>query len=79
MAVKPLYFRTFSAVIFGAMALGQATSFAPNFQKGAAAAGYIKGLDDSNPDIDAYATEGEKPVSLPIDVVCVRRCTANTV
>ena len=55
--------RTFSAVIFGAMSLGQATSFAPNYQKGAAAAGHIKKLINSLPKIDAYSEEGEKPVS----------------
>jgi len=52
---------TFSAVIFGAMSLGQATSFAPNYQKGAAAAGHIKKLIGSLPKIDSYSEEGEKP------------------
>ena len=45
------------------MSLGQATSFAPNYQKGAAAAGHIKKLINSLPKIDAYSEEGEKPVS----------------
>ena len=45
------------------MSLGQATSFAPNYQKGAAAAGHIKKLIGSLPKIDSYSEEGEKPVS----------------
>lgn len=45
------------------MSLGQATSFAPNYQKGTAAAGHIKKLMTSKPDIDSYSEEGRKPVS----------------
>ncbi|KAF6034287.1 ABCB1 [Bugula neritina] len=62
---QPLSFEammiTFSAVVFGAMSLGQATSFAPNYQKGVAAAGHIKQLLEKEPEIDAYSEEGEKP------------------
>lgn len=45
------------------MSLGQATSFAPNYNKGAAAAGFIKHLIESEPQIDSYSTEGKQPVS----------------
>lgn len=53
---------TFSAVVFGAMSVGQATSFAPNAKKGTDAAAHIKALLSVEPTIDAYSEDGEKPV-----------------
>ena len=64
--VLSVLFRTFSAVVFGAMSLGQVTSFAPNYNKGAAAGGLLKVLFENEPKIDAYSEEGEKPVSVPL-------------
>ena len=48
------------------MSLGQVTSFAPNYNKGAAAGGLLKILFENEPKIDAYSEEGEKPVSVPL-------------
>ncbi|KAF6033876.1 ABCB1 [Bugula neritina] len=59
---------TFSAVVFGAMSLAQITNYSPNYKKGVIAAGYIKRLLDSQPEIDAYSEEGEKLVSLSVCV-----------
>ena len=53
-------------MVFGAMSLGQVTSFAPNYNKGAAAGGLLKILFENEPKIDAYSEEGEKPVSVPL-------------
>lgn len=45
------------------MSLGQATSFAPNAQKGTEAAARIKALLNSEPTIDSFSPHGHKPVS----------------
>jgi len=55
--------RVFGAIIFGAMAIGQASQFAPDVGKAKAAAAKIFALLDRQPAIDSYSTEGEKPVS----------------
>lgn len=58
-----LAYRVFSAIVFGAMALGQAASFAPDYGKGKAAAARIFQLVDRVPEIDTYSEEGSKLVS----------------
>ena len=53
----------FGAILFGAMAIGQASQFAPDYGKAKAAAAKIFALFDREPAIDSYSTDGEKPVS----------------
>ena len=52
-----------TAVLFGAMAVAQNSSFAPDFAEAQVAAGRMFKLFDLVPKIDAYSTEGYKPVS----------------
>jgi len=52
----------FSAVVFGAMAVGQASSFAPDYGKAKISAARVFSLIDQQPAIDSYSTEGVKPV-----------------
>ena len=59
--------RVFSAIVFGAMSIGQASSFAPDAAKAQASAEHIFKLLDSVPSIDAYSTEGEKPAEVVFD------------
>ena len=49
--------------MFGAKAVGQATSFAPDYGKAMTAAGRIFTLLDRPSEIDTYADVGAKPVS----------------
>lgn len=56
-----VYFRVFSAIVFGAMALGQASAFAPDAAKAQTSANVIFNLLDQTPTIDAESEEGEKP------------------
>lgn len=51
-----------TAVIFGAMAVGQNSSFAPDIAEAQVAASRIFYLIDSKPNIDAYSSEGYVPV-----------------
>ena len=60
----PLCLRVFSAVVFGAMAAGSASSFAPDYAKAKVAASHIIRIIEKVPEIDSYGTEGLKPVSL---------------
>ena len=57
-------FIVFSAVIFGALGIGQAGSFAPNYAKAKLSANRIFFLLDRKPEIDGYSEEGKKLVSL---------------
>ncbi|XP_071591270.1 ATP-dependent translocase ABCB1 isoform X1 [Heliangelus exortis] len=54
-------FLVFSAVVFGAMALGQSSSFAPDYAKAKVSAAHLFMLFESVPSIDSYSEEGEKP------------------
>lgn len=58
-----VFFRVFSAIVFGAMALGQASAFAPDYTKAKLAANRIFYLLDSQPSIDSSSDDGEKLVS----------------
>ena len=53
----------FGAIVFGAMAVGQASQLAPDYSKAKAAAAKIFALFDKQPAIDSFSTDGEKPVS----------------
>ncbi|XP_074048995.1 ATP-dependent translocase ABCB1 isoform X2 [Macrotis lagotis] len=50
----------FSAIVFGAMALGQTSSFAPDYAKAKISASHIIMLLEQKPLIDSYSEEGEK-------------------
>ncbi|XP_053914028.1 ATP-dependent translocase ABCB1 isoform X2 [Cuculus canorus] len=54
-------FLVFSAIVFGAMALGQSSSFAPDYAKAKISAAHLFLLFETVPAIDSYSEEGEKP------------------
>ncbi|XP_021790999.2 ATP-dependent translocase ABCB1 isoform X1 [Papio anubis] len=54
----------FSAVVFGAMAVGQVSSFAPDYAKAKVSAAHIIMIIEKTPLIDSYSTEGLKPNTL---------------
>ncbi|XP_062957114.1 ATP-dependent translocase ABCB1 [Cynocephalus volans] len=51
----------FSAIVFGAMAVGQVSSFAPDYAKAKVSASHIIMIIEKLPLIDSYSTEGLKP------------------
>ncbi|XP_063099468.1 ATP-dependent translocase ABCB1 isoform X1 [Cavia porcellus] len=51
----------FSAIVFGAMAVGQFTSFAPDYAKAKVSASHIIMIMEKVPTIDSYSTAGLKP------------------
>uniref|UniRef100_A0A8C4JCQ5 Phosphatidylcholine translocator ABCB4-like n=1 Tax=Dromaius novaehollandiae TaxID=8790 RepID=A0A8C4JCQ5_DRONO len=53
-------FLVFSAVVFGAMALGQSSSFAPDYAKAKISAAHLFMLFETVPSIDSYSEEGLK-------------------
>lgn len=56
-------FRVFFALVFGALAVGQAGSFAPDYKKAKLSANRIFELLDRKPIIDGESEEGNKLVS----------------
>ena len=54
----------FFAVVFGALAAGRASSFAPDFGKAKEAGARVFHLLEQVPKIDSSSEAGEKPVSL---------------
>ncbi|KAM3929583.1 ATP-dependent translocase ABCB1 [Leptodactylus fuscus] len=54
-------FLVFSAIVFGAMALGQTSSFTPDYAKAKMSAAHIFSLLERQPLIDTYSTAGHKP------------------
>ncbi|XP_036184196.1 ATP-dependent translocase ABCB1 isoform X3 [Myotis myotis] len=48
----------FSAIVFGAMAVGQVSSFAPDYAKAKVSAAHILMIIEKTPLIDSYSTEG---------------------
>ena len=56
-------FRVFFAIVFGALSLGQASTFAPDYAKARLSANRIFALIDRIPLIDIYSEEGDTPVS----------------
>ncbi|KAF4800616.1 Multidrug resistance protein 1 [Turdus rufiventris] len=54
-------FLVFSSIVFGAMALGQTSSFAPDYAKGKISAAHLFMLFERVPSIDSYSEEGDKP------------------
>ncbi|KAL6475849.1 hypothetical protein MHYP_G00143480 [Metynnis hypsauchen] len=61
-------FMVFSVIVFAAMSIGQASSFAPDFAKAKAAAGRILDLLEKTPEIDIYNEGGDKPMSFKGDI-----------
>ena len=55
--------RVFAAILFGAMAAGQASSFAPDYGKAKIAAARLFALFDRVPSIDSSSPDGDKLVS----------------
>lgn len=51
-----------SAVLYGAMALGEANSFAPNYAKAKLSAAHLMMLINSEPAIDNLSHKGDTPV-----------------
>ncbi|KAM6152196.1 ATP-dependent translocase ABCB1-like [Erethizon dorsatum] len=51
----------FSAIVFGAMAVGQVSSFAPDYAKAKVSASHVIMIIEKVPAIDSYSTEGLKP------------------
>ncbi|XP_006891548.1 PREDICTED: multidrug resistance protein 1 [Elephantulus edwardii] len=54
----------FSAIVFGAMAVGQVSSFAPDYAKAKVSASHIIKIIEQVPLIDSYSTGGLKPDKL---------------
>ncbi|KAM5303115.1 ATP-dependent translocase ABCB1 isoform 2-T2 [Glossophaga mutica] len=50
----------FSAIVFGAMAMGQMSSFAPDYAKAKVSAAHVIMIIEKTPLIDSYSTEGQK-------------------
>uniref|UniRef100_A0A4W2DX16 ATP binding cassette subfamily B member 1 n=1 Tax=Bos indicus x Bos taurus TaxID=30522 RepID=A0A4W2DX16_BOBOX len=53
--------QVFSAIVFGAMAVGQVSSFAPDYAKAKVSAAHVINIIEKIPLIDSYSTEGLKP------------------
>lgn len=71
--VSDFFYRVFSAVVFGAMALGQTSSFAPDYAKAKISAAHLFVLFNRVPPIDSYREDGEKPVSkqcIKVNIIC---------
>ena len=57
-------YRVFTGVLFGAMAAGQASSFAPDYGKAKMAAARLFDLFDRVPPIDSSSEAGDRLVSI---------------
>lgn len=55
--------RVFSAIVLGAVALGHASSFAPDYAKAKLSAAHLFSLFERQPLIDSHSEEGLRPVS----------------
>ena len=64
-------FRVFTAMIFGAIGVGQAGAFAPDYAKARLSANRIFALLDRVPVIDGYSEEGSKIVSEALSLLCL--------
>ncbi|XP_056007799.1 ATP-dependent translocase ABCB1-like isoform X2 [Ostrea edulis] len=58
-------FKVFGAIVFGAMALGQASAFAPDASKAKVSAAHIFYMINQEPKIDVYSEEGKR--DLPVN------------
>uniref|UniRef100_A0A4W3JJD0 ATP-binding cassette sub-family B member 5 n=1 Tax=Callorhinchus milii TaxID=7868 RepID=A0A4W3JJD0_CALMI len=53
-------FLVFNAIVYGAMAVGQSSSFAPDYAKAKTSAANLFALFERVPSIDSYSTDGQK-------------------
>ena len=60
--------RVLTAILLGALAIGQNSSFAPDYAEAKMSASRMLALLDKVPTIDAYSDEGHKPVSMKLVV-----------
>ncbi len=72
-------YRVFAAIIFGALAIGAAGSFAPDYTKAKLAAKQVFAILDRRSQIDSYSPEGNRPVSvftssLVLGLSCRQHC-----
>uniref|UniRef100_A0A8C8RS07 ATP-binding cassette sub-family B member 5 n=1 Tax=Pelusios castaneus TaxID=367368 RepID=A0A8C8RS07_9SAUR len=56
-------FTVFSAIAYGAMALGETLTFAPEYAKAKSGAAHLFALFERTPAIDSYSQEGDKPAT----------------
>ena len=56
-------FRVFTALVFGAVTVGQAGAYAPDYPAAKLSANRIFALLDLKPEIDSYSEDGDKLVS----------------
>ncbi|XP_067417766.1 ATP-binding cassette sub-family B member 5 [Emydura macquarii macquarii] len=56
-------FTVFSAITYGAMALGEMLTFAPEYAKAKSGAAHLFALFERTPAIDSYSQEGDKPAT----------------
>ncbi|XP_077160256.1 ATP-dependent translocase ABCB1-like isoform X2 [Paroedura picta] len=61
-------FLVFSCIVFGAMALGQTSSFTPDYAKAKVSAAHMFQLFETVPAIDNYSEEGLKPDQFSSDI-----------
>ncbi|XP_075683429.1 ATP-binding cassette sub-family B member 5-like isoform X1 [Rhinoderma darwinii] len=54
-------FLVFSTLTYGAITVGQTLSFAPDYAKAKSAASHLFSLFNTEPSIDSYSMEGQKP------------------
>ena len=66
--------RRFAAVVFTALSLGRASSFAPDASRAQVSAGRIFALFNRKPLIDSTSTDGERLVSVCVVSECVKPC-----
>ena len=57
-------YRVFGAIIFGGVAIGAASAFAPDYAKALLAAKKVFAIINRTPLIDSYSEDGLEPVSL---------------
>uniref|UniRef100_A0A8C3VK36 Uncharacterized protein n=1 Tax=Catagonus wagneri TaxID=51154 RepID=A0A8C3VK36_9CETA len=64
----------FSAIVYGAMAMGHVSSFAPDYAKAKVSAAHVIMIIEKTPLIDSYSSTGLKPVSLSHNLNLRRSC-----
>lgn len=78
MCFLPIH-RVFSAIVFSAMSVGQATSFAPDYGKAKTSAAKIFQLFDREPLIDSFSEEGRKMVRFSNLKGCLVKCKLESI
>ena len=75
-----MFFRVAEALILGTMMVGQATAFAPNYNKAVLASARVFKLLDRKPLIDGHGESGVKLVSLDmlLEALIIKGATRNS-